>query len=126
METYESLLAAVSVEHGTPVIDPATGEAFAHAPRATVADLEHAIEAARSAQPAWAALSDEERCAALSAAADEIEASAEALAQLIAREQGKPLSGPGARFEAGAVVGWLRATVATRLEPEVVVDDGQT
>ena len=71
------------------------------------------------------ALTDEGRCAALSAAADEIEASSEALAQLIAREQGKPLSGPGARFEAGAVVGWLRATIATKLEPEVVVDDGQ-
>lgn len=32
METYESLLAAVSAEDGMPVIDPATGEVFAHAP----------------------------------------------------------------------------------------------
>lgn len=126
METYESLLAAVSAEDGTPVIDPATGEAFAHAPRATLDDLERAMEAARAAQPAWAALGDDARRAALSAAADEVEASAEALAQLIAREQGKPLSGPGARFEVGAVVGWLRATIATELEPEVVVDDGQS
>ncbi|SFS14874.1 phenylacetaldehyde dehydrogenase [Agrococcus baldri] len=125
METYESLLAAVSVPEGQPVIDPATGEAFAHAPVSTTADLERAIAAAQAAQPAWAALSDDERRAALTAAADEIEANAEALALIIAREQGKPLSGPGARFEVGAVVGWLRATVATQLEPEVVVDDEQ-
>src|SRR5688572_2585791 len=104
METYESLLAAVSVPEGQPVIDPATGEAFAHAPVSTTADLDRAIVAAQAAQPAWAALSDEERRAALTAAADEIEANAEALALIIAREQGKPLSGPGARFEVGAVV----------------------
>lgn len=126
METTESLLAAVSASDGLPVVDPATGEVFAHAPRSSVDDLERAIEAANAAQPAWAAKTDEERCAALAAAADEVEANAEALAQLIAREQGKPLSGPGARFEVGAVVGWLRATIATVLEPEVVVDDGDT
>ncbi|WP_072314103.1 aldehyde dehydrogenase family protein [Agrococcus sp. Marseille-P2731] len=124
METYESLLAAVSAEEGSPVVDPATGETFAHAPVSTTDDLERAIEAARAAQPAWAALGDEGRRAALTAAADEVEANAEALALIIAREQGKPLSGPGARFEAGAVVAWLRATIATELEPEVVVDDG--
>ncbi|WP_347756527.1 aldehyde dehydrogenase family protein [Agrococcus sp. ProA11] len=125
METTESLLAAVSASDGMPVVDPATGEVFAHAPRSTVDDLERAIDAAKAAQPAWAAKTDQERCAALAAAADEVEANAEALAQLIAREQGKPLSGPGARFEVGAVVGWLRATIATVLEPEVVVDDGE-
>lgn len=125
METYESLLGAVSADDGIPVIDPATGEVFAHAPASTPDDLERAIAAARAAQPAWAALSDQERRDALTAAADEVEANQEALAQLIAREQGKPLSGPGARFEAGAVVAWLRATIATELEPEVVVDDGQ-
>ncbi|WP_405217804.1 aldehyde dehydrogenase family protein [Agrococcus sp. Ld7] len=126
METYESLLAAISAQEGTPVIDPATGEVFAHAPRSSVDDLERAIEAASAAQPAWAAKTDAQRCEALAAAADEVEANGEALAQLIAREQGKPLSGPGARFEVGAVVGWLRATIATVLEPEVVVDDGDT
>lgn len=124
METYESLLAAVSAADGLPVVNPATGEVFAHAPKSSLADLEQAIEAAAAAQHGWAALSDTDRRAALSAAADEVEANAEALALIIAHEQGKPLSGPGARFEVGAVVGWLRATIATELEPEVVVDDG--
>lgn len=122
METYESLLQAVTTPGGREVHDPATGEVIGTVAEPTVDDLETAIEAARKAQADWAALSDQERCAALSAAADEVEASAEALAQIITREQGKPLSGPGARFEAGAVVGWLRATCAITLEPETVVE----
>jgi acyl-CoA reductase-like NAD-dependent aldehyde dehydrogenase len=34
------------------------------------------------------------------------------------------LNGPNARFEVGACSAWLRATAATVLEPEMVVDDG--
>ncbi|MDN6170104.1 MAG: aldehyde dehydrogenase family protein, partial [Micrococcaceae bacterium] len=52
--------------------------------------------------------------------------SAEALAELLSREQGKPLNGPNARFEVGACSAWLRAAAAFELEPEVVVDDGET
>ncbi|WP_415856995.1 aldehyde dehydrogenase family protein, partial [Sinomonas sp. G460-2] len=33
---------------------------------------------------------------------------------------------PNARFEVGACAAWLRATAATALVPEVVVDDGET
>ncbi len=125
METYESLLQAVSTPGGAEVIDPATGEVIGAVAQHTEDDLEKAIETARAAQKEWAARTDEERCAALLAAADEVEASVEALAQIIMREQGKPLSGPGARFEAGAVAAWLRATCAVELEAQTVVDDGQ-
>ncbi len=62
----------------------------------------------------------------LNAAADAIDANAEPLAELLSREQGKPLNGPNARFEVGACSGWLRATASFELEPEVVVDDGET
>lgn len=126
METYESLLDAITVHGGRDVLNPATGEVVGVVREDGVAELRHAVERAQTAQPAWAALGDVTRCEKLSAAADAVEANAEALAQIIAREQGKPLSGPGARFEAGAVVAWLRATLATKLEPEVVVDDDQT
>lgn len=126
METYETLLEAVSTPGGTDVIDPATGKIIGAVAESTTADLEAAIVAARTAQAAWAALSDEERCAKLADAAAEIEANLEPIAQIIAREQGKPLSGPGARFEAGAVAAWIRATIATPLTDEVVVDDGET
>ncbi len=125
MDTYESLLAAVNSTGGNEVLNPATGEVLGHVPNHSEEDLERVIDKARSVQPVWAALSDSERCDALRAAADEVERNAEALAQIIMREQGKPLSGPGARFEAGAVSAWLRATAAVTLEPDVVVDDEQ-
>lgn len=125
METYESLLAAVSVAGGRPISNPADGSVVGYAPVHTTEDLESAIAAAKTAQTAWAALPEQDRIAALSKGADEVEASAEALAQLISREQGKPLNGPGARFEAQGIVGWVRATLALELKPEVVVDDGE-
>src|SRR5699024_2975131 len=56
-------------------------------------------------------------------AADAVNASAEALAQVLAREVGKPLNGPNARFEAGACEAWLRANADFPLEDEVLVDD---
>jgi phenylacetaldehyde dehydrogenase len=59
-------------------------------------------------------------------AADAVERSAEELARLLSREQGKPLNGPNARFEVGACAAWLRAAAGTPLDPETVVDDGET
>jgi phenylacetaldehyde dehydrogenase len=120
-----ALLAAVQAPEGTArqeILDPATGERVGFAPVCSVADLDAAVAAAAAAQPGWAALGHEARSAALLAAADAVEASAEELARLLSREQGKPLNGLGARFEVGACAAWLRATAATVLEPETVVD----
>ena len=108
------------------IFDPATGEPVGDAPVHTVADLQHAVDAALAAQPAWAASGHEARSAALLKAADAVEARAEELAQLLSREQGKPLNGPNARFEVGACAAWLRAAAGTPLEAETVVDDGET
>jgi acyl-CoA reductase-like NAD-dependent aldehyde dehydrogenase len=108
------------------IFDPATGEPVGEAPVHTVADLQHAVDAALAAQPAWAASGHEARSAALLKAADAVEARAEELAQLLSREQGKPLNGPNARFEVGACAAWLRAAAGTPLEAETVVDDGET
>jgi acyl-CoA reductase-like NAD-dependent aldehyde dehydrogenase len=84
------------------------------------------VAAARAAQPAWGARADAERIDLLLRAADAVEAAAEPLAQLLSREQGKPLNGPNARFEVGACAAWLRATAATELPVETVVDDEDT
>ena len=92
----------------------------------TIEDLESAVAAAVAAQPAWAALGHDARSAALLKAADAVERSAEELARLLSREQGKPLNGPNARFEVGACAAWLRAAAATAWTPETVVDDGET
>lgn len=112
----------VSADQGRSIPDAATGETIGYAPVHTLDDLETAIAAARAAQPAWAALGHEQRSALLRAAADEVDAHAEELAQIIAREQGKPLNGAGARFEAGGCAVWLRAAADTPLEPEVLFE----
>ncbi|ABK04886.1 phenylacetaldehyde dehydrogenase [Arthrobacter sp. PvP102] len=128
METYDALLASITADTGETrtILDPATGEPVGEAPVHTVADLEAAIAAAAAAQPAWAALGHDARSAALLKAADAVERSAEELARLLSREQGKPLNGPNARFEVGACAAWLRVAAGTPLEPETVVDDGET
>ncbi|WP_031465645.1 aldehyde dehydrogenase family protein [Sciscionella sediminilitoris] len=127
MSSYEGLLAAVVAKQGgRPSTDPATGEIVGHAPEHTPEDLDRAVRSARAAQPGWAALGHRERARLLEAAADAVDASAEALAELITLEQGKPLSGPGSRFEAGAVSGWLRATAAIPLGTEPIEASGAT
>ncbi|MFE4228077.1 aldehyde dehydrogenase family protein [Arthrobacter sp. NPDC056886] len=128
METYDALLASITPVSGETrtILDPATGEPVGEAAVHTVEDLEQAIAAAAAAQPAWAALGHDARSAALLRAADAVERSAEELARLLSREQGKPLNGPNARFEVGACAAWLRAAAATPLDPETVVDDGET
>ncbi|MHC6228758.1 aldehyde dehydrogenase family protein [Arthrobacter sp. MMS24-T111] len=128
METYDALLASIAAAAGAgrTILDPATGQPVGEAPIHSLDDLEGAVAAAVAAQPAWAALGHGARSAALLKAADAVERSAEELARLLSREQGKPLNGPNARFEVGACVAWLRATAGLPLEPETIVDDGET
>src|SRR5699024_3442401 len=121
--TFDQLLDAVQDPSGREVIDPATAETVGRTRVGTPADINAAAAAAKAAQPGWAARSHAERSELLNKAADAVEASAEALAELLSREQGKPLNGPNARFEVGACAAWLRANAGFELEPEVVVDD---
>ena len=124
--TYDTLLNSVTDSSGREILDPATGETVGRVADRSVQDLDQTIAGARAAQPAWAARSDGDRVALLLAAADAVEAAAEPLAELLSREQGKPLNGPNARFEVGACAGWLRATAATPLPGGIVVDDDET
>ncbi|MFE4002465.1 aldehyde dehydrogenase family protein [Nocardioides sp. YIM B13467] len=111
----ESLLARVADPAGDAILDPATGDEVGRAPVRSVDDLDRAVANARLAQPAWAARADEERVRLLNQAADAVEANAAALAELLSREQGKPLDGIGARFEVGGCAAWLRATAGIEL-----------
>ena len=122
--TTTSLLDAITVPaaEGRAIPDAATGETIGYAPVHGVAELNRAVAAAREAQPAWAALSHAERSAILRRTADEVEAHAEELARIISQEQGKPLNGPGARFEAGGCAAWIRNAADTALDPEVVFE----
>ncbi|MGO2140432.1 MAG: aldehyde dehydrogenase family protein [Leucobacter sp.] len=125
MLSYEELLAAVTAKSGDSreVRDPATDAVIGQAPVSDVAALDVAIDRAEAAQRAWAALGHEARSDYLNRAADAIEAHAEPLAELLSREQGKPLNGPNARFEVGGSIAWTRAAADTPLPVEVVVDD---
>lgn len=123
--TFDDLLAAIEDSNGREILNPATGELVGRAPRHTVSDLNDAVQRAVDSQQGWAALTDEERCHYLFKAADAIAAVAEPLAQLLSREQGKPLNGPNARFEVGACTAWLQATASFELKEETLVDDGE-
>ncbi|MGJ0184139.1 aldehyde dehydrogenase family protein [Corynebacterium glyciniphilum] len=129
--SYAELLAAVSApadDSGTtsrPVHDPATGTLIGHVPIQGVDELEADITTARAAQKVWARRPESERTELLLAAADALEAVAEPLAELLSREQGKPLNGPNARFEVGGCSAWTRVSATTPLETEELVNDGQ-
>ena len=125
-DTYDSLLNSIVAESGDEVKNPATGEVVGIAPAGTPEDMEQAIARARDAQKDWAKLGEEKRNELLLAAADAIEAAAEPLAELLSREQGKPLNGPNARFEVGACSAWLRATASFESPDHTVVEDGET
>ncbi|MDK8826634.1 aldehyde dehydrogenase family protein [Corynebacterium striatum] len=124
--TYEDLLAAITVDEGREIINPATEEVVGVAPEGSVEELNAAVERAVQAQKSFAKLSDAERCDLLLKAADAIEASAEPLVELLSREQGKPLKGPNARFEVGACSAWLRATASFESPDCTAVDDDIT
>lgn len=128
LDTYESLLAAITPTGGETreVQNPANDEVIGTAPVQSIEDLNAAIDRAEVAQRSWAALSDEQRVDYLNKAADAIEAAAEPLAQLLSREQGKPLNGPNARFEVGGCVAWTRVPANTPLPVEVVLNDDET
>lgn len=107
----------------TPVIDPATGRAFAVAPLAGPADLDEAVAAGQRALAGWEALGWDGRAALLCRWADAIETRAEELAELLTREQGKPLA--AARSEILGCAHFLRGTAALRLPVEVLRDTSE-
>ena len=111
-----ALLTTVSADPavGRPILDAATRAVVGHAPVQTVADLDAAIAAASAAQPAWAALGHAERARLMRLAADDIDAHADELGEIITHEQGK-VAGAG---EAHGAAHWLRGAADTVLEPQ--------
>ncbi len=83
----------VGAENGavSEIVDPSTEEVIARVPKATVADAERAVQAAREAfdHGPWPRLKATERAALLRAAADKIRERADMLARLESRQMGK-------------------------------------
>ena len=67
------------------------GQVIAQVPRATAADVDRAVRAAHAAFPAWRAMAPRDRGRALSRIADDLEASIEDLARLLASETGNAI-----------------------------------
>jgi len=73
------------------VINPATEEVITKAPRASAAQVNAAVAAAKAAFPAWSKKPLAERRALLHKVADVIDAHAEEIGRILTQEQGKPL-----------------------------------
>ncbi|MFA7601461.1 MAG: succinylglutamate-semialdehyde dehydrogenase [Novosphingobium sp.] len=95
-------------------LDPATGDPVWEGPVATPATVAAAVAAARRAFPAWAATPLTERIAIARAYRTQLEARADALARLIARETGKPLW--ESRAEVASMTGKVEVSIAAQAE----------
>lgn len=103
------------------VIDPATGASFQTVPRGSARQLDQAVAAAKTAQPAWAELPIEERRGKLLALADAVQANADGFARMLVREQGKPLTEAG--VEVAFTEGLIRYFASIDLPVEILQDD---
>lgn len=131
MQTYLNTLNGqqVGAAQSFDSFNPASGEVIGKVPMSSRAQVAEAVAAARAAQPAWAALPDAQRKAALMKVADIIRDNAPYLAEWVTREQGKPLGGvgpdqvPGARFELWGCEVWTQVPASLDLPVEVAFED---
>ena len=121
--TFSQLIAGKLVGGAStqPVIDPATGEAIAQAPVASLDQVDDAIAAATRAFPAWRDTSFADRAATVGRLADALEGRREEIARVIVLENGKPLE--AAQADVDLAVRWARHVITQSLEPQVLQDD---
>jgi succinate-semialdehyde dehydrogenase / glutarate-semialdehyde dehydrogenase len=81
------------------VRNPSTGEVVDTAPKGNVEDAQRAIDAAYQAFGSWRQTSAEERANLLFKSIESVEAERKNLAELLSREQGKPLMEAGGEIE---------------------------
>ncbi|MFP3834804.1 aldehyde dehydrogenase family protein [Chryseobacterium sp. SIMBA_028] len=104
-------------------LNPSTLEVIGKVTNTSVEEIEAKIEKAKKAQKLWSARPDEERKEILLKVAEALQNNSKYLAEWITREQGKPLSGPGANFEMQACVGWTQVPASLDLPEEIVFED---
>ncbi|MGB3865002.1 MAG: aldehyde dehydrogenase family protein [Xanthobacteraceae bacterium] len=103
-----------------PVVNPATEDVLAQCPRASKAQLDKAVAAAKAAFPAWAATPLDERRKLIVKIAEAIEANTGELARILTSEQGKPLS--DATAEVMGMAGFFRYLGSLPLDMRVIED----
>jgi succinate-semialdehyde dehydrogenase/glutarate-semialdehyde dehydrogenase len=105
--------------------DPATGEVVGEVPVTPPGQVQAAVDRARAAQPAWAALGLDGRARILARAAAILEERSDAHAELITREMGKPLK--ESRIEAmslGSGLGREVEEMVEALRPDIIEEGG--
>jgi acyl-CoA reductase-like NAD-dependent aldehyde dehydrogenase len=105
------------------VIDPASGAVFARCPSAGAADLDRAVAAARRAAPAWRQSSFEDRAKVIGKLADSLREHQDSLAELLTKEQGKPIGQSRAEIDRGAAQS--EGMAAIRIPVETLIDNDQ-
>jgi betaine-aldehyde dehydrogenase len=93
-ETLRNFIDGEPVAHDgetEPVLNPATGEEIARAPRSSAEDVDRAVAAARRAFEGWSKTTPAERAQALLAIADVVEEHGAEIARLEALNAGKPI-----------------------------------
>jgi betaine-aldehyde dehydrogenase len=100
------------------VLEPATEQVLAEVPRAGAEEADAAVARAKAALPGWRAIAPADRAKLLYGLADALAAAQEELAQLEARNAGKPIG--DARGEMGMVVDTFRFYAGA---PERVLGD---
>jgi acyl-CoA reductase-like NAD-dependent aldehyde dehydrogenase len=103
------------------VINPATASAFARAPDASRVQLDLAVKAARRAFERWRAVPAAGRREILFQFAGAIRAETQSLAQLLTREQGKPLAASVREIESTAAR--IEGLLSFELTPETLRSD---
>jgi acyl-CoA reductase-like NAD-dependent aldehyde dehydrogenase len=104
-----------------PVINPATENVLADAPRASLAQLNGAVAAAKASFAAWSARPLRERGKLLVALADAFAACQDDFARLLTEEQGKPL--PHAAGEISHSIDVIRYFSSLDLPLQVIKED---
>ncbi|MFI1104426.1 aldehyde dehydrogenase family protein [Streptomyces melanogenes] len=105
----------------TPVENPALGEVFAQTPGCTPEQLDRVLEDAARAYPGWAATPLEARRERLLSCHRALLGAVGPMAELLTREQGKPLK--HARAEVGLAADWFAHTARLELAPRRLVDE---
>jgi acyl-CoA reductase-like NAD-dependent aldehyde dehydrogenase len=114
---------AVTTAATLDVINPATGVAFATCPAAGQIELDEAVCAARKAFTSWRSLSYAQRADCIRQCAEALLANQQPLAQLLTREQGKPLA--QSVDEIGRAAALANGIAQIPVQSEVIVDNAE-
>jgi len=122
MSNYPLLINGESVtgDETLDVINPANEKVLATCSRASEAQLNQAVQAAKTAYETWSTESIDTRKAVVSAIADVLEANATELAQILTQEQGKPLA--DATGEVHGTAAFFRYFTSLNLDVKVLDD----